>query len=139
MTFTQHLAAARLDYGCELASIHSEEENMEVLNALKLLDSEKNLFWIGGKRPNTGVDGTDTSSDTWHWTDGSDWSDTYSNFKDGKPAGTDISTRITMNKKGEWVDLAPNRSDGLGAVYKCCIEYACTATDFPPNEVDKIN
>jgi hypothetical protein len=51
MTFTEHLATARLDYGCDLASIHSDEENMEAYSAIRGVTSTVNLFSLAACAP----------------------------------------------------------------------------------------
>ena len=137
-----HVALAKLQ-GCELASIHSAEEQAAAIEALRPYisfsyspswDFNGAFAYIGGKLDPARSD-IEAGSYFFKWVDGSGYvSNTetqYSNFHDGDPNGDTsfygkepyLALSLDQNgsygiERGLWVDFSSRQSPAL---YKCCM------------------
>mmetsp|Transcript_3693 Transcript_3693/g.4706 ORF Transcript_3693/g.4706 Transcript_3693/m.4706 type:complete len:1076 (-) Transcript_3693:128-3355(-) len=74
------------DWGGDLASIHSKQEN-DFLQTL----SDSETSWIGGRRM---INYTDKNNEMWTWSDGSDWD--YTKWSEGDPDNASSKGKVQI-------------------------------------------
>eukprot|EP00957_Ditylum_brightwellii_P150981 11496214-Ditylum_brightwellii.AAC.1 len=74
------------DWGGDLASIHSKQEN-DFLQTL----SDSETSWIGGRRM---INYTDKNNEMWTWSDGSDWD--YTKWSEGEPDNASSKGKVQI-------------------------------------------
>ncbi|XP_071393075.1 galactose-specific lectin nattectin-like [Centroberyx affinis] len=97
MTYVTVLMSACINYGANLASIHSLEEHNFLRGVIIRVTGSNKRTWIGG------FDGM--KEGVWQWTDGSKFD--YTHWNKGEPNNYKVENCVEMNFGGNlWNDLA---------------------------------